>query len=298
MRFYFIMRYMKTAAARAWEKTGTEGVWIAEAADSGPTVGVLGGVHGDEPGGIEVVNHLLNNLVIERGTVIAMLGNMAAIAARKRYTDANLNRSFVPTNIAAPPSSPQANESRRAQELMPYLDQCNALLDLHEFKDPRVQPFIICERNARATALRIGAPVISFGWSTTEPGGSDGYMYNQGKEGLCYELGSFKTRRRNVSVGIGAVRRFMAAQGLTDEHLPPLFDNPLFVQADITFRRTSENYQLARAFNTFERLVPGEPIATLDGVQIRARENQLIIFPETNPRLGDEAFTLGTIVPA
>lgn len=281
-----------------FEKADTEAVWIGQASTEGPTVAILGGVHGDELTGIRVVEESLGSLSIETGTVMLILGNLAT-RGKNRFLDVNLNRSFRPLTPQEAAIDPDElpYEVWRAQKLLPYLDMADSALDLHDFTNP-CKPFIICERNALDTARAIGAPIISFGWSKTEPGSSDSYMFSQGKEGLCYELGQKKLAEQSVERGHGAVARFLMAQGLTDANLAPLYRSPQLVQTSDAFMRTAESYALARDFTNFEPLKANELIAMHGGQEVRAVNNQVIIFPETEPPIGTEAFILGHIVEA
>lgn len=279
-----------------FEACDTEGVWIGQSYGEGPTVGILGGVHGDEPTGIQVVEESLQNLSVDCGTVVLILANIAAKGI-SRFQDVNLNRSFRELTETEKEIDPGLlpYETRRAQALIPYLDTCEASLDLHDFTNP-CEPFIICERNALVTARTIGAPIISFGWSTSEPGGSDGYMFSTGREGLCFELGQKKYPEKNVILGHGAVARFLIAKGLVDDSLPPLYQDPIYVQTAEALVRTAEHFALAREFGNFEILKFGELIAVHGETEIRASEDQVMIFPTARPALGEEAFTLGYMV--
>jgi succinylglutamate desuccinylase len=253
----------------------------------------MGGVHGNERAGIEVVEALRGQLPIERGQLVLMLGNLAAIRLGQRFTESNLNRNFKPIAEVAP-ADRDTVEAQRGQELLPYLEACNSLLDLHEFTDPRTPPFIICERPAFSVAAAIGAPIISFGWSQTEPGGSDGYMHNIGRRGICYELGPRSSTALNAIFGHKVVDRFLVAEGLAEGQPAPLYREPTLVQTSQAVLRTEEHYGLARDFHTFEELVPGELIAVHGSEKIHAEPGQVIIFPEKTPPINTEAFTIGT----
>lgn len=59
-----------------------------------PEVAVVGGVHGDEPGGVLAVRRLrAADLDLQRG-VLFVVANPAAVAANERYLDSDLNRVF------------------------------------------------------------------------------------------------------------------------------------------------------------------------------------------------------------
>lgn len=284
--------------ATNWEAADTENVWINESNEPGPTVIVLGSVHGDELAGSMVIDQARYNMGIDCGKLIMAIGNPEAVKQRIRFTDTNLNRCFRPLTEEEQEQDPSEwpYELRRAQELMPYMDESQAALDMHQHQYMGSGPFIICEPNAFEAAKAIGAPIISFGWSKTEPGGTDGYMYEQGKVGICYELGAMQQPTPSQRLGAEVVPRFLATQGLIDEQFPPLFGNPTFVRAKEAYIRKDMTYKLAKNFKNFENL-RGNLFVAFDGrTTVYAEQDDVIIFPDPNPRIGAEAFTIGEIV--
>lgn len=296
--------------------TDTESVWIAEAPgfheSTDPTVAVLGGVHGDEETGKLIVDRMREKgLNLDAGRVILALGNPVAAALGVRGTThngvrQNLNREFILPDDprfrwrdVEPERRPY--EARRAQELVPYLDQADAALDLHDFTDKKGPKFIITEPRGFEVARKIGAPIISSGWSEAEPGGTDGFMNSLERVGICYELGDKTKGEENFRRGMGAVIRFLIAYGMYDGHLPPLFakqGEPRFIWNERAFKRvTNGKYELLlpEDIRTFDRLEEGQPIANLDGEQVKAEKGQVIIFPmkPDDTPVGSEAFSVG-----
>lgn len=67
---------------------------ITVAGPGPPEVAVVGGIHGDEPGGVQAVRRLrAADLDLQRG-VMYIVANPAAVAAGERYLDSDLNRVF------------------------------------------------------------------------------------------------------------------------------------------------------------------------------------------------------------
>ncbi|HWB39180.1 MAG TPA: succinylglutamate desuccinylase/aspartoacylase family protein [Candidatus Saccharimonadales bacterium] len=294
-----------------WHKAPyADGVMIGDAPKDGPTVGILGGVHGDEFSGIAVADLLPRSLAVEAGRVIVMLGNLPAIDAEKRQsapsTDAvnhNLNRWFRHLSDDQKIRADLPYEANRAQELIGYIDECDAILDLHEFEDPKGTPFIITERPSRETARAIGAPFIAHGFADAEPGGTDDYGYRNGIEAICYELGPMGKQftAGNVVYALETVDRFLAAQSLTSKRLRPLHSNPTLIQVDENspIVRTQDAFRFAREFKSFETLVRGELVAVDGEREIYAAEDedQVMLFykPEV-PAIGREACELARVV--
>jgi len=70
-------------------------VWRLEGREPGPTLLVIGGIHGDEPGGYLSADALLDRLALARGTIIAVpRSNLQSIVAGRRSVEDDLNRAF------------------------------------------------------------------------------------------------------------------------------------------------------------------------------------------------------------
>lgn len=278
-----------------FDQTDVEQVWVAEANEAGPTVAIFGGVHGDELTGIEVVKQTLQGIDIETGRIFVALGNLAAIQAGKRHTGFNLNRAFrdlTPNELEVYDDLPY--ELKRAQALNGILSVSDALLDLHDFADPNGPIFMITEDRGFDVARAIGAPVISNGWSTAEPGGSDYYMETMGRIGICYELGDKTKPMINLERGLGARDRFLEQMGLREKVSAPLFEDPRFIRNDRSVYMLPGDFRFARDFRTFDKLEEGELIAVNGETQYTAESGQVIIFPFVKkPAVGEEAFCLG-----
>lgn len=83
---------------------------------------IIGGMHGNEPLGIELVK-LLQNEPIEN--VDAIIANDEALAANSRFTGQDLNRSFPGSKAS------EAYEPKRASELTELCKQYDVVLDFH-----------------------------------------------------------------------------------------------------------------------------------------------------------------------
>lgn len=92
--------------------------------DGEPEVAIVGGIHGDEPCGVWAVDELVaDDPAVER-PVALVVANEEALAAKRRYLDTDLNRSF-PGDTAS-----TAHESRLAAKLAEVLTGCS-VLSLH-----------------------------------------------------------------------------------------------------------------------------------------------------------------------
>lgn len=76
-----------------------------DAADPGPTLIVIAGVHGNEPAGVHAARRVLAQLARAkpafRGRFVAVTGNRQALASGKRFIDRDLNRHWSAANLAS-----------------------------------------------------------------------------------------------------------------------------------------------------------------------------------------------------
>jgi len=93
-----------------------------------PRVAVVGGIHGDEPAGEAIVEQLVDDLVVDHGTVQLVVANERALTAGERYVETDLNRAF-PGNIESP-----QYETALAARLVDVLDGAEAVLVIHTSK--------------------------------------------------------------------------------------------------------------------------------------------------------------------
>lgn len=73
--------------------------------EAGPTLIAIGALHGNEPAGVAVLRTVLGRLREQgaaiRGEVIGLVGNVRALAARRRYLARDLNRLWTPARLQA-----------------------------------------------------------------------------------------------------------------------------------------------------------------------------------------------------
>lgn len=81
----------------------------------GPTLLVLAGIHGNEPAGVTAVQRVLAELQQRgldlHGRLVALAGNLPALAADRRYLARDLNRGWLPASLAALAAGDPAQDS-------------------------------------------------------------------------------------------------------------------------------------------------------------------------------------------
>lgn len=165
----------------------------------GPTLIVVGGVHGNEPAGIIAARSALADIPVGdvRGEVIALVGNARAVAAGRRYLDADLNRMWLEPKIAEARQQPEGMRER--VELVELADAIDRVLerrvgpvyvvDLHTTSADGF-PFVVVgpTESHRAFATKFPLPGI-IGIEETLPGVLTRYLGRLGCITLAVEGG-------------------------------------------------------------------------------------------------------------
>jgi uncharacterized protein len=262
-----------------------------EGAEPGPTVVVMAGVHGNEVGGVRALEEARERMSMGRGVVYWVLANPGAIELDVRGVDGNLNRMFRPESEL---SSWERSSYERvlARELMPYLDECDAMLDLHSVYTSPATPFVICEENGYEIARKMPFEVVSSGWDPIHPGSTDGYVNNQGKIGMCVECGQHDepgTKERALET----IEVFLTGMGNIEaaEPLPDVKGQKL-VRPEYIYR-CKNDFIPKKTFPDFTPVKEGEVLGTDGGKIVKAPFTGLIIFVVDCDHAGQEAFVIG-----
>ncbi len=111
---------------------------VEQLGEGTPTVAVVAGIHGDEPGGVSAVERLIEASPPVERPVLFTVVNERALEASVRYVDTDLNRAF--------PGDPtqDAHESRLAHDLAERLEGCT-VLSLHSTQS-HPEPFMVVDQ--------------------------------------------------------------------------------------------------------------------------------------------------------
>ena len=147
---------------RRWEKGDAPYVHVRDSSRPGPTVMVASLTHGNEVSGAIVVDALLaRDLRPKAGTLIFSFNNHEAYHRfdrdnpfKSRMVEEDFNRTWGRLDQPA-----TTVETRRAQQVRPYVERADFLLDLHSMHDDCV-PLMLCGPLDRGADLakRLGAP--------------------------------------------------------------------------------------------------------------------------------------------
>lgn len=252
----------------------------------GPVLAIFGGVHGNEAAGIMAIEELSKTLSIAKGRVYLVLANSSAIEANVRMVNKNLNRCFLADNKGGDP------EDKIARRLMKLLDGCDALLDLHMFYDDG-EPFAICEEPSVELATIFDVGIISTNWASVEPGATDGYMFSKGKIGVCLECGPIARAQEYKDFAKTAALQFLKYFDMTVGDIGFSTKPKKIIEAKRTVYKSSADFKVAAGLHNFDQLKKGQVLAEENDKKILAKENECIMFPHYDGRVGEEAYIIG-----
>jgi N2-acetyl-L-2,4-diaminobutanoate deacetylase len=252
----------------------------------GPTLALLGGVHGDELEGIAAVRMLLSALepATLRGEVRAVaVANPPAFEARTRCSPdgGNLARAF--------PGDAEGSVAEQAAQLLTehVIAGADLLIDLHSAGSAYAMPWFVGyvslpdapSPKAAAAAGVFGAP-LRWEHDSINPGRSLSAALELGVPALYVECSGGSALRRDEVVGsVDGVRRVMRSLGMLDEPAPDASPGLLLVggtgDVDRSVSCTATGWCLT-AVQAGDRVEPGALVAEILGAdgtvveQIRA----------------------------
>ena len=290
--------------------------WAALA--PGPSLVVLGAVHGNEVCGAHAIVRAIDDLThgrlrLLRGRLtLVPVANPLAFAQATREGERNLNRRFLPQ------PEPQDYEDRITRQLAPLLAQHEVLLDLHSFHTPGDPFAMVGPRNnsgarepfARAAeemalARALGAQQVVEGWLEVydraaglrgelpddEGIGTNEYRRSQGGDAVTIECGQHEDPEA-IDVATRAIHGALAHLELAHVPAPPRFAGPAARLKDVVLRESPAD-RLAQDWHSFDAVQAGDVIAhRADGTPVAAPYDGCVLFPHPEAEVGQELFYL------
>lgn len=275
----------------------------APPAGSRASVLVSVGVHGDETGPIEVLAHVLDALSQQPSALavdlMVCVGNIDAIAAGKRFIDADLNRMFRAQRGSLASAAEAVRADAMVQATSDFFAGAGPVrwhLDLHTAIRPSVYPTFAVVPDLIADAPRaalvgwLGQAAI--GAIIMNPQSAGTYSYysaeHHGAAASTVELGRVGTLGQNdvslfadVQAALdGLLRGAAPAQARVEPHVFKVAQQII---------KLSDGFRMAFGKETqnFTALKAGEVIATDgDTVYRVGPQEELVVFPNPDVRVG------------
>ncbi|MDF1574794.1 MAG: succinylglutamate desuccinylase/aspartoacylase family protein [Bacteroidales bacterium] len=221
-------------------------VTVARAAEPGPVLLLLGGLHGDEINGIEIVRR-----IVERDHHIPVKGTVICIPILNIYGFINFSRN-VPDGKDVNRSFPGNNSGSLASRIAYYLmkdivPKIDCGVDFHTGGADRANhPQVRCMLNDPLNmelANAFYAPVTLH--AKYRPGSLSQAAAKLGKQIIVFEGGeSSRLNEGVIEQGISGTLRLMNYLGLSSHTLvPPEYENRVFMHSSWIRERTSGIFQ-------------------------------------------------------
>ena len=280
-----------------------DSIWKIESEVVGKSVAILGGVHGNERTGIDVVKALQKEFsdglrMLEQGTLYLVLGNLRAIEINERSSgnEQDLNRMFSAERLAQAPDG--TYEDARAREIAnKVLKNVEISIDIHSNNKPSV-PFLACSGSEEhkkvyrwfTTDRNVTDPDFLLGGSAVT---TDEYVDSLGGIGICYETGLAGDTSRANEVKEDCLNILRDLKMLNDAvELPIPTEKLLYKIVDrIMFTEAGFKYADGMGVESFQPVKAGEVIGFIGDVPYQAKQDGCLMFPKP-----EHLFWLGTPV--
>lgn len=282
----------------------------------GPTLLLVGGMHGNEPAGATAARGLLarleENALVAAGEVVAFEANSVALAARCRYVARDLNRQWTPERIDAARAEFEPDEETRILvELSGAIDAVLArargpvyALDLHTTSADGVPFSIVGASDAdRTFAAALAIPGV-IGLAETLDGTLGHYLGTRGCVSLAIEGGQHDSLTAlanleavlTLALGTTGIVPPVHLPGTRAAHdvlerargdLPPLIQVTSRHEVD-----PAGGFRMEPGFVNIQRVDAGTLLAHENGKEIRAPYDGFVLLPLYQPQ-GYDGFFFG-----
>ena len=273
-------------------------------AQAGPHVLILGGIHGNEPVGVQAVEQLIKDLEKQEitGTITLAIGNPQALEQDVRFVETDLNRLFG-EEIEELKNKPESNlllEEKRALELEPLLKEADYLLDLHSTNKASV-PFIYTKDTPKhleiASLFGVEYIVSMQPELKSEMGGrcADNCVDRHGGVGTTYESGWNKDANSTETV-YNNTKKYLSHLGVcfTDQQHDLSTDTAMRLSIFDIITATTDSFLFEKDWSNFDTVSAGQSIAQDGEKPVVVDQDSFIIFPKVSIQAGSVACYLAT----
>jgi succinylglutamate desuccinylase len=251
-------------------------------------------IHGNEVGSlpavVRIIEALQKGVLHFKGRLSVILGNPEAARKNQRFLEKDLNRLFLDNDS-------QSHEASRARQLMPILDHCDLLLDLHQTILSSNQAFYIfpwsTESGQWAQAINTCTSFVDATPSLNKPMTTrcgDEYIWQKNRPAVTIELGQkgfFQFAEDLAYQSILTTMRLIEErhQGISLEELS--LKQPSLDKYETVHREPyhTEHHQLKPGLINFMSVRKGESIEAQDSPKMIVPKSGLLLFPKYPKRL-------------
>ncbi len=288
----------------------------------GPCLVMFAGLHGDEHGGVRAVERvrdtLLSNRPAVRGRVVMVLGNLAAIAAGKRYIEQDLNRNWYEDELLALAGRDPADDSvedAERRELSDFIDTLDdepnhpvVYVDLHSTSAEGL-PFSCMPDTLTNLKIGLELPIPAIlGLEDSIRGPLTGLLSDRGYAGVIVEGGQHDVPRTADLLEATVWRLMWRLRIISRDDVPGNEDHDRCLMhagrdlprvLEVSYQhetRAGDGFAMEPGFEHYDKVRKGQLLARDTGGDIRANMNARILMPAYKPGT-DQGFFIIREVP-
>ena len=282
----------------------------------GPTVVIMGGMHGNEPAGVEAATNILEKLsdvdpAID-GRIVGIRANISALEQKVRYIDEDMNRLWFPSILeqvrGTPEKQLESSERREIKRLLSILDRLEEwtegpviLADLHTFSAEGYM-FTITNNDPRQRELlsNLKVPMV-FGIEESLRGTALRYYQKQGFISFGLEGGQHQNQLTENNITSALMLLLHTVGCIEQQYVSDIRDyreylhaqtNHLPVQTKLVYQHIIEpedEFEMRPGYQNFQPISKGEWLANDQNGKIKARCDGYILMPLYQDQ-GDDGF--------
>ncbi|MCZ6725896.1 MAG: succinylglutamate desuccinylase/aspartoacylase family protein [Acidobacteria bacterium] len=286
---------------------------VGRAAD-GPTLIVIGGLHGNEPAGVEGLQQIFDRLRDDAcnlpGRLVGLTGNRAALEVRQRFIDKDLNRVWLREHLQLVRSGMALDtaEDHEAAELDTVFRRVLAeaqgitfVLDVHTTSGPGPAFSVLHDTLPNRRFARAMSLPIALGLEEELNGTLTDYFTELGALTLSVEAGQHDDPH-SVDRTAAAIWIAMDVAGLMPEcyeadleaarSLLELEGRGLPEAVEVRYRHPipfGVHFDMDPGFESFQRVTAGEPVGSEEGRSVGSPMTGLMLMPLYQEQ-GEEGF--------
>ncbi len=292
-----------------------------QGSEPGPILIFFGGIHGNEPSGVQALEHVFKTFhstpLTLKGSVYGLLGNIPAIIQKRRFVQKDLNRLWLKEEIERIENASETERTFEEQELHELLGIINKLFDTHHqpfyFIDfhttsSKTLPFITINDAMinRKFARQFPVPII-LGIEEYLEGPLLSYINSLGYVSLGFESGQHSSEEARIN-SIAFFWLSMVYSGALQKEEVSSFETykmELSTSAahNMNFYEITERYAIAEedsftmapAFHSFEAVSKGTLLAHHNEKPVYSEKKGILFMPLYQPQGGEGFFMIKRI---
>lgn len=292
-----------------------------EGRENGPLLICIGGMHGNELSGIQAIKQVFDLLEYEpeassgfhyRGVMVGIRGNLAALQAKKRFINRDLNRMLTAAELGRIQllgSDRLADEDKECLEVIEaieaekkrYAPSFTLILDLHTTTaDGGVFTIAAEDEKSKALAKGLHAPVV-LGIAERLTGTTINYFNQPDSNCYCivFEAGQQEDPQA-IHRSVAAIVNCMRNIGSVDPHMVDhkhdgmliSFSKGLPKVSRLVFHykiKQGEQFVMNPGFQNFQSVAKGDQLARNEKGNILSPRDGLILMPKYQAQ-GEDGF--------